>query len=131
MKLIPGLILAAGGIVIDGGQVLVVHRTKHQDWTLPKGKLDEGETPLEAALREVREETGYAVNALRFVGACGYIVGETPKVVLYWLMAATGKREPVMDPSEIALVEWLAADDALKRLSYPLEREMLERALGG
>lgn len=130
MKLIPGLIVAAGGIVIDGGQVLLVHRTKHQDWTLPKGKLDEGEAPLDAALREVREETGYEARALGFVGAHGYLVRDTPKVVLYWLMAVTGERQTGIDPAEIDRVEWLEPGDALRKLTYPLEREILEKALG-
>lgn len=78
----------------------------------------------------MREETGYEAKPLRFAGANGYLVGDTPKVVLYWLMSATGRREGAIDPAEIDRVEWLEAGDALRRLTYPLEREILEKALG-
>ena len=54
------LIEAAGGVVVRDGQVALVHRPRYDDWTLPKGKLDPGESFEEAALREVEEETGLA-----------------------------------------------------------------------
>ena len=52
------LIMAAGGILEHDGKILLVKRLRYNDWSLPKGKLDPGETPLKAAIREVREETG-------------------------------------------------------------------------
>src|ERR1035438_7960064 len=68
---------AAGGIVLRAGdsggwEVAVVHRPEHLDWTLPKGKLEIDETPIECALREVREETGYSCHLGRFVGQVEY-----------------------------------------------------------
>lgn len=69
------MIEAAGGLVwrfeADGTSPLValVHRSRYDDWTLPKGKLISGETPLAAAIREVREETGYEVEVLGFAGS--------------------------------------------------------------
>lgn len=65
------VIEAAGGIVWRDRQrnrIAVVHRTKHGDWTLPKGKLHQGEDWIAAALREVREETGCTVKLESFVG---------------------------------------------------------------
>jgi len=127
--LIPGLILAAGGVVVREGSVLLVHRTQHNDWSLPKGKLDPGETPLAAAVREVREETGYEVTAGPLAGSIAYVVNDTPKVVLYWLMTPKGRPRPVQDPSEINGLRWVAAEEALRLLTYPLERDLLERLL--
>ena len=53
---------AAGGVVVHQGRVLIVHRPRYDDWTLPKGKLDRGESFEDAALREVWEETGVRCN---------------------------------------------------------------------
>ena len=59
------LIEAAGGVVVRDGQVALVHRPRYDDWTLPKGKLDPGESFEEAALREVEEETGLRAHLVR------------------------------------------------------------------
>ena len=56
---------AAGGVVVRDGQVLLVHRPRYDDWTLPKGKLDAGESFEDAALREVEEETGLRCRLVR------------------------------------------------------------------
>jgi len=125
--LIPGLILAAGGVVMRDGKVLLVHRTRHNDWSLPKGKLDPGETPLAAAVREVREETGYEVASGPLVGAVAYTVNEMPKVVLYWRMTPKGRPSPVQDPGEINGLRWVTPEEALRLLTYPLERDLLQR----
>jgi 8-oxo-dGTP pyrophosphatase MutT (NUDIX family) len=82
------VILAAGGIVgretPNGQEVIVIHRRHHDDWTLPKGKLKRGESFPQAAIREVREETGCVVQLGEFLGAVSYEVKGVPKVVLYW-----------------------------------------------
>ena len=66
-----------------------MHRPVHQDWSYPKGKLEEGETFEEAAQREVLEETGLVCRLLRFVGHTDYIDRKgRPKVVAYWVMSA-------------------------------------------
>src|ERR1700674_1290382 len=87
------VIQAAGGVLhretSSGDEVLIVHRKRYGDWTLPKGKLKPGESFTEAALREVEEETGCSVHLDEYLGAIGYSVGELAKVVLFWRMSIT------------------------------------------
>src|SRR5215213_2420140 len=84
-------VLAAGGIVLRQGKALliaVVRLRKRNEWVLPKGKLDDGETPRAAAEREVLEETGHQVSVHEFLGTLAYEAGGRPKVVHYWRMEA-------------------------------------------
>jgi len=120
------LIMAAGGILERDGEILLVQRPRYQDWSLPKGKLDRGETPLQAALREVREETGYRVKALAFAGAFGYEVKGAPKVVLYWLMKPL-KQGPILDPDEVCELRWVNLRSAIRIMTYERERDLVRR----
>ena len=72
------MIRAAGGIVVRDGSVLLVHRPKYDDWSFPKGKLEEGESWEEGAVREVEEETGLRCEAGEFVGSTQYPVLQGP-----------------------------------------------------
>jgi 8-oxo-dGTP diphosphatase len=110
--------------------VLLVHRHRYNDWTLPKGKHDPGETILQTALREVQEETGYQVRPVRLIGATGYEVQGEPKAVLYWLMElANPDAEPdPVDESEVAAAVWLTRAEALRRLTHENERGILTKA---
>jgi 8-oxo-dGTP diphosphatase len=78
-------IRAAGGVLLRQGnrgpEVLVIHRSRYNDWTLPKGKLQGGESAEQAAIREVREETGYAVQLGGKIGDVHYVVDGVPKTV--------------------------------------------------
>ena len=83
---------AAGGVVMRRGpeetEIAVVHRPRYDDWSFPKGKLDPGETFEEAALREVREETGLICRLGPELAFAHYDDNKgRPKVVRYWLMA--------------------------------------------
>src|ERR1700760_1467068 len=89
-------VMAAGGIVRRRKHptlIAVVRLRKRDEWVLPKGKLDEGETPRAAARREVLEETGHNVTVHEFLGTLVYESGGRSKVVHYWRMEADG--EPV------------------------------------
>jgi 8-oxo-dGTP diphosphatase len=116
---------AAGGVVVaDDGQVLLVHRPRYDDWTLPKGKLDRGETFEEAALREVREETGLRCTLGREVATTEYRDSkDRPKVVRYWLMEVEGGDFRAND--EVDEVRWLPVTDAAELLTYDRDREVL------
>jgi 8-oxo-dGTP pyrophosphatase MutT (NUDIX family) len=122
------LVQAAGGLVVrrQGGllEVVVVHRPVHQDWSFPKGKLEDGETFEMAALREVREETGMTCRLLRFIGHTEYVDRKgRPKAVAYWIMAA---EEGFFTPNdEVDDLRWMSLDGAAHLLSYSRDTELI------
>ena len=120
-------VMAAGGIVLRCGStplIAVVRQRKRNEWVLPKGKLDDGETPKEAAHREVLEETGHDVAVHEFLGTLVYQSGGRSKVVHFWRMEADGG--PVHKlTNDIKAVDWLTLDDAIGRLSREYERTFL------
>jgi 8-oxo-dGTP diphosphatase len=121
------VVRAAGGIVRRGGLVAVVHRPHRADWTLPKGKLEPGEDDAAAALREVREETGWTVAIDADLATVAYTLPDgREKSVRWFLMHAVAEAgAPEQDVDE---VRWLAADEARALLTYDGDRELLERA---
>jgi 8-oxo-dGTP pyrophosphatase MutT (NUDIX family) len=122
-------IQAAGGVVLQDGRVALVHRPKYDDWTLPKGKLDAGESFEAAALREVWEETGLRTRLERELPAVEYSVGDRPKVVRYWLMSV--ESDPGFLPNdEVDELRWLSPADAASLLTYDRDKGVLEAAVG-
>ena len=121
-------IKAAGGVVMrDDGELLVVHRPRYDDWSLPKGKLDAGETFEEAALREVWEETGVSARLVRELPSVEYSVRDRPKLVRYWLMEV--ESDPGFAPNdEVDSVRWLSPADAVELLTYDRDRGVVEAA---
>lgn len=126
------LIRAAGGVVWqDGGEsarVAVIHRPRRDDWSLPKGKLLDGETWEEAAVREVLEETGCSCKLGEFAASTWYVPGRTPKVVLFWNMVLR-RAGDLAAGDEVDEVRWLKPRAALERLDHENERRVLQRAL--
>ena len=121
-------VLAAGGIVLRQGQtplVAVVRLRKRNEWVLPKGKLDDGETPRAAAEREVMEETGHDVAVHEFLGTLVYESRGGSKVVHYWRMEARGGAVHEL-MRDVKAVDWLPLADAVDRLSRDYERAFLE-----
>lgn len=120
-------VLAAGGIVLraeKNPRIAVVRLRKRNEWVLPKGKLDDGETARAAAEREVLEETGHDVCVHEFLGTLVYEFGGRSKVVHYWRMeAGDAPVHELMD--DIRAVDWLPLDDAVERLSRGYERVFL------
>jgi 8-oxo-dGTP diphosphatase len=121
---------AAGGVVVRDGLVAVVHRPRYDDWSLPKGKLDSGETFEEAALREVEEETGLRARLVRDLPSVEYAARGRPKLVRYWLMSV--ESDPGFVPNdEVDELRWLSPADASELLTYDRDKGVVAAALGG
>jgi 8-oxo-dGTP pyrophosphatase MutT (NUDIX family) len=125
------VVRAAGGVVCrrgdSGVEVLVIHRPRYDDWTLPKGKVEAGERDEEAALREVREETGLTCSLGPELPSVSYADAEgRPKTVRYWrLDVVDGEASPGDAVDE---VRWLALDDAVALLTHEHERDVVRAA---
>ena len=129
----PRPLHAAGGVVYregypdTGPQFLLVHRNRYRDWSLPKGKLDRGESFAEAALREVAEETGLSCKPRDYLGAVTYPTQRGRlKLVKYWLMRAT--KGDFVPNLEVDKVEWVGINGALALLTYNRDARLIERA---
>lgn len=126
------VIRAAGGVVVRGDredrEVAIVHRPRYDDWTFPKGKLVEGESEEDAALREVLEETGIVAEIIGELPTVEYDHRSgTPKSVRYWLMRETGG---TFDPNdEVDRLQWLPPSQAAATLTYERDRAVLDAAL--
>jgi 8-oxo-dGTP diphosphatase len=119
-------VLASGGVVRrPDDNIAVVHRRRYDDWSLPKGKVEPGETPEAAALREVKEETGIECRLGPEIGTTTYHDAERrEKVVRYWLM------EPLDDVAfvpndEVDELRWCSAAEAEHMLTYTHDRALV------
>ena len=132
---------SAGGLVVsthlpDAQAAVIARRNRagRLEWCLPKGHLEGDETPEEAAVREIAEETGIASAVVRELGTIDYWFTGTDrrvhKVVHHFLLSALGGTLTVEgDPDgEAELVEWIALDDLDHRLAYPNERRLASEA---
>jgi 8-oxo-(d)GTP phosphatase len=123
----------SGPVGSDVPEIALVHRPRYDDWSLPKGKLLDGEHPLVGAAREVQEETGHSGPLGRPLGTQRYVrklaSGPTPKVVEFWAMRVTeGEFHPT---DEIDELRWLDPDEASARLSRDSDRDVLTAFLSG
>jgi 8-oxo-dGTP diphosphatase len=129
----PGLVRAAGGVVRrpapgGGWEVLLVHRPRYDDWTMPKGKCDPGEGDEDCARREIEEECGLRCELGAELPSTRYVDGKgRPKVVRYWVASAlSGTFEA---NHEVDAVRWVGPDEAHRLLSYDRDHVVLDAAL--
>ncbi|WP_285645903.1 NUDIX hydrolase [Lentzea sp. NBRC 102530] len=119
---------AAGAVLwrdADGDvEVAVVHRQRYDDWSLPKGKLDPGETIPACAVREIAEETGYSSVLGRHLRQVSYSVRGVPKTVDYY--AALAVSGSFAENEEVDELRWLPVAEASALLTYEPDREVLE-----
>ncbi len=126
----PPVIKAAGGILQRstprGDEVMVVYRKRHQDWTLPRGKVKDGESFQEAAMREVQDETGCSCRIGNYLGTISYSDNGVPKVVLFWKMTLV-EDKGARNNNEIGEAMWLQVPAAIERLTHAQEKALLSR----
>lgn len=124
--------LSAGGVVSRGGKLLLVrvrNLERRKVWTFPKGHLDPGETTLEAALREVREETGWRCRALGPLYTARYTFrrGKVPvSKVVRWYRMVPVRKVGRPDAQEVLSARWMKVERAQKVLSYPSDLRLID-----
>ncbi len=106
-------------------EIAVIHRPRYDDWSLPKGKVDPGETTPVAAVREVLEETGHHSNLGRCLTTITYPIDQGVKRVHYWAARSTGGQ--FAPGHEVDELIWLPVADAMKKLDYAQDRKVLRR----
>lgn len=126
-----GEVRAAGGVVlrsVDGRvEILVVHRPRYDDWSLPKGKVDPGEADEDCALREVEEETGLRCRLGRELPSTRYVDRRgRPKRVRYWEMEVEAGAGSFVANDEVDEVRWVAPAVAVALLSYPHDAALVQ-----
>jgi len=123
-------ILAAGGVLWRDGknkvEVAVIHRPRYDDWSLPKGKLDVGETLAQTAYREIKEETGIESRLGPYLGMIEYFVPTGEKIVHYWSAKALGESSTFTPNEEVDELRWLDLDEASDLLTRESDVEILE-----
>jgi 8-oxo-dGTP diphosphatase len=122
-------VCAAGAVLWRPGrkavEVAVIHRPRYDDWSLPKGKVDPGETEPVTAVREVLEETGHCAHLGGRLGAVSYPIQQGVKKVRYWAARSLGGEFNA--GREVDDLIWLPVADAMKKVGYAYDRKILRR----
>lgn len=127
-------ILAAGGLVIrsdtDGEhRVLVAHRPRYDDWSLPKGKADPGETPESTAIREVEEETGVRADVIGPLAEVEYVVSSGRRKVVRYFAMRHRSAEAFTPNDEVDEIRWLEPQEAAALVTYDHDRALVSSDL--
>ncbi|MGE3107066.1 MAG: NUDIX hydrolase [Phycisphaerales bacterium] len=125
------VILAAGGVLWESEakqRLCIIHRPRYDDWSLPKGKWEPGETLEECAIREIDEETRCQVMLGAFIDVVRYGVKGSMKFVFFWHMTTVGRSR--FEPNEeVDRLEWVTPGEAMTRLTHAHEKTLLSGAL--
>lgn len=125
---------SAGGVLIEDGQVLLIRtrtRAGRSVWTFPKGRIQRGEKFWEAALREVREETGYLCRLRQRLKATSYVFHSGAVQVrktVHWFLVEPVKQTGEPNPKEVVEASWFPLEEAGQRLVYPSDLGLLRAA---
>jgi 8-oxo-dGTP pyrophosphatase MutT (NUDIX family) len=119
------MVEAAGGLIVRNGRVALVHRPRYDDWSLPKGKLEKGESFKKAALREVEEECNLRCKLLDELPSDTYKVRRGKKIVRWWRMEVVEDLGFKAD-DEVDELRWLKPTAAAKLVSYDHDRLLIE-----
>lgn len=127
---------SSGGLVFRNGEILLILMntiTNRKVWTFPKGHIEKGESKIQTALREVREETGFdcrVVDDNEFYVSHYFFYRDKKRIekkVFYYLMIPVSEIGTIETPSEISDVRWFKKDEAIKVLEYPSDIDMVEK----
>jgi 8-oxo-(d)GTP phosphatase len=130
----PAKVIRAGGAVVTrehpkrGTEVVIVHRKRYDDWTLPKGKVHNGELLPVTAVREVLEETGVTIRLNAPLDSHRYQTSSGPKVVDWWMgtVLSVVRRAP---DAEVDAVAWLPLRSAISRLTNETDHRLVQQSL--
>ena len=125
------LIQAAGAVLWRKSseseiEIAVIHRPRYDDWSLPKGKVENNESHIATAYREVLEETGYTSTFGPEIGVVIYKLEGAPKEVRYWAAQASDIQEGSPNPKEVDQLEWLSPKLAKERLTNKDDRKIID-----
>jgi 8-oxo-dGTP diphosphatase len=126
-----GAVLWRPGAGSGGPEIAVIHRERYDDWSLPKGKVDPGETEPVTAVREIHEETGYRAQLGRRLISVSYPIEGGVKKVRYWaaraLDTSAGDADVFTPNDEVDELLWLPVPAAMAKLDYPHDQKVLRR----
>ena len=123
---------SCGGVILENNKVLLVQVKSMKGrkiWTFPKGHIEQGETPRQAALREVLEETGYKASIIKPLLKVRYaftLKGRYVRKVVQWYLMKKLGRIGKHDPSEILAINWVSINKAKEMVEYPSDKRLLE-----
>ena len=111
-------------------ELALIHRPRYDDWSLPKGKIEFGESALQCAFRELVEETGIVAKFTRQLGSVDYVESEQQKRVLFWAAQCGYEQGEFLPNEEVDEMRWFLADEAVEKASHLSDKEIISKFKG-